>query len=98
VTIKAKLRYMLLVIVILFGAGVTTFFVAVQYFENFVEIKIQNSMKEANLTHLILNKNHHLVMTINEALFNVSTNGIGHALPSLQSVIENTEKLSGKSS
>jgi PAS domain S-box-containing protein len=72
---------------------VVAFLSTIQYFENFVEVKIENSMKEANLTQTILHKNYKLALTIHEALLSINKLDIGHELPSVHSISESTNEI-----
>ena len=67
-TIKNKLYYAFLVTLLLFSLSVASFFIVTNNFKDFAEVKIGNSMKEAELVQKLLNKNHMLMLSINEIL------------------------------
>ncbi|MCK5002552.1 MAG: hypothetical protein KAS57_05985, partial [Gammaproteobacteria bacterium] len=77
-TIKKKLYYAFAVTLLLFSISVTLFFVVINNFEDFAEVKIGNSMKEADLVQMLLNKNHMLMLEINEILMVARGMDIGH--------------------
>ena len=93
-TIKKKLYYAFAVTLLLFSISVTSFFVVTNNFEDFAEVKIGNSMKEADLVQMLLNKNHSLMLKINEVLLVVHGMHIGHELqPQSSMIMSMTEML-----
>ena len=92
-TIKKKLYYAFAVTLLLFSISVTLFFVVINNFEDFAEVKIGNSMKEADLVQMLLNKNHSLMLKINEILLVVHGMHIGHELQPQSSMIMSMTKM-----
>jgi hypothetical protein len=92
-TIQKKMRLMLALILLLFSINVLVFMTAIQYFEHFVKVKIHNSTKEANLTQVILHKNHQIVLMIHEALLSVQNSNFGHKTPTLQMVNKSLDEI-----
>ena len=77
-TIKKKLYYAFAAALLLFSVSVASFFIAINHFEEFAEVKITNSMKEADLVQTLLNKNHRLMLKIDEILLVVHDMDTGH--------------------
>ena len=86
-TIKNKLYSVFAVTLLLFSISVTSFFIVINNFKDFAEIKIANSMREAELVQMLLNENHSLMLKINEVLLVVHGMKIGHELLSQSSMI-----------
>ena len=85
-TIKKKLYYVFALTLLLFSISVASFFIVINNFEDFAEVKISNSMKEADLVQRLLNKNHMLMLQINEILLVVHGMDIEHESLSPQSM------------
>lgn len=92
-TIKNRLYLALTLTLLLFGISVATFFIVINYFDHFTEVKIGNSMKEADLTQLLLNKNTGLTLKIDEILMVVQGMDIGHESPKLSSIIDDMDEI-----
>ncbi|MES0326551.1 MAG: ATP-binding protein [Gammaproteobacteria bacterium] len=95
-TIKKKLYYTFAVTLLLFGASMASFFLAIDYFKGLVDVKIGNSMKEANLVQMILHKNHNLMLDINEILLVIHGVELGHELQSPLIMAEHIAEISGQ--
>jgi len=85
-TIKNKLYYVFALTLLLFSISVAAFFVVINNFEDFAEVKIGNSMKEADLVQTILHRNHKLMLNVDELLLIVHGMKIGHEILSQSSV------------
>lgn len=92
-TIQKRLHLALVFTIVILIATTGSLFTAITYFENFVDIKIANSMKEADLTQTIMHKNHNLMLLTNEILLSASGRNLGHELPSLKTVRKELSEL-----
>jgi len=77
-SIKQKLYSAFAAALLLFSISVASFFIAINHFEEFAEVKISNSMKEADLVQKLLHKNHLLMLKINKVLLVAHDIDIGH--------------------
>jgi diguanylate cyclase (GGDEF)-like protein/PAS domain S-box-containing protein len=88
VTIKAKLRYLFVAIVLLFSIGGIIFFAVINRFEKFVDVRIENSKKEAKLAQMIQHKEHEISLATQHFVLATITENSEH-LPLAQTSIKN---------
>jgi len=91
--IKNKLYLAFLLTLLLFGISVTAFFIVINNFESFTEIKIGNSLREANFTQLLLNKNNNLILKIDKILLIVQGRESGLIPPSPSSMVKQLDEI-----
>ena len=92
-TIKSRLYYVFAITLLLFSISVASFFIVVNKFEDFAEVKIGNSMKEADLVQLLLNENYTLMLRTNEILLVAHGMDIGHETSSLSAMATSMDKI-----
>ena len=92
-TIKSKLFYVFATTLLLFSISVASFFIVINNFKEFAEIKIGNSIKEAELVQLLLNQNHELMLKVNEVLLVAHEVDIAHESLSPQSINNYTSEM-----
>ena len=95
-TIKNKLYSVFIVTLMLFSISVTSFFIVINNFKDFAEVKIANSLREADLVQILLNENHSLMLKINEVLLVIHGMEIGHELLSQSSMINSMTEMVGQ--
>ena len=92
-TIKKKLYYVFALTLLLFSISVASFFIVINNFKDFAEVKISNSMKEADLVQVLLNENHMLMLKTNEILLVAHGMDVGHETLSPQYMSKYTTEI-----
>lgn len=95
ITIQKKLHYVFALVLLAFGISLAMFFIVINHFESFVEVKIENSIKEADLTQMIMHQNHNLMLGINEVLLSDNGSDTELMLLSAQYIENSLTKISG---